>query len=573
MNALPKFPAQIVSAAQDYARQGYHVFPCKPDKSPYTEHGFKDATTDPFQIERWLQQWPDAMIGMATGARSGIVVIDVDIKNGVDGFAELAKRGIEMPTDAVEVKTPSGGSHFYFSIQPGQSFRNSAGKIAPGVDVRADGGYVIVPPSRPAPDGPAYHYARDGGRLSPLPDTIAALMVKRRDVAPVAPRNDDTSIGELEELLSYLDPDCGYDDWNTALTAVHSATGGSSDGLAIADAWSKRGHKYPGSGELVSKWKSYHAGGAVTGATLAQMARDRGADLAAIRHKHQARRALAEMPPLPPSAPPPQPAAPSIALPEITADSFAGKPIPEMRSHDAKGMIPGVGVTLIYGDGGTGKSTVAIQLAASTVLGRDWLGVHVRRGPVYYFSAEDPIDVMHKRLADYAAFIGADLAAMAGLHIAPMLGRDCVMAENNGKGIIQKTAVFHAVAARVAAVKPALIIMDNAIDIFAGDANDAAQVKQFMHLLSGLSIIADSPVVLLAHPSRSGMANGTGDGNSVHWSNSARSRLYLYRRTTSGADGEIVEDDPCARVLKVMKSNYSATGDEIGMRWEAGCFA
>lgn len=262
---------------------------------------------------------------------------------------------------------------------------------------------------------------------------------------------------------------------------------------------------------------------------------------------------------------------PSLALPIVTGASLAGKPVPELQFHDVKGLVPHTGVTLLYGDGGTGKSTVALQLAAATATGGYWLGIQVNAGPVFYFSAEDPIEVTHRRLADYAAFSGADLADMGDLHIAPMLGRDCVMATAD-RGLVKPTPVFHAVKERLLSIRPALVIIDNAIDVFAGDANDAAQVKQFMHLLSGLSLEADCPVVLLAHPSRSGMSSGTGDGNSVHWSNSARSRLYLTRILTDGGDGMATEDDPAARVLKVMKANYSATGDEIRMRWEDGCF-
>ena len=131
--------------------------------------------------------------------------------------------------------------------------------------------------------------------------------------------------------------------------------------------------------------------------------------------------------------------------------------------------------------------------------------------------------------------------------------------------------MFRKFVERLKVLKPALVIVDNAIDVFAGDQNDAAQVKQFMHLLSGVSIDCDCPIVLLAHPSRSGMSSGTGDAGSVHWSNSARSRLYL-TRVFSELDNLQIEDDKNARILKVMKSNYSSTGDEIEMRYEEGCF-
>jgi hypothetical protein len=70
------------------------------------------------------------------------------------------------------------------------------------------------------------------------------------------------------------------------------------------------------------------------------------------------------------------------------------------------------------------------------------------------------------------------------------------------------------------------------------------------------------------------MSSGEGDGNSVHWNNSARSRLFLARVLREDVAGgkKFIEDDPCLRTLQVMKANYSATGEVIRMRWEGGCF-
>lgn len=258
-------------------------------------------------------------------------------------------------------------------------------------------------------------------------------------------------------------------------------------------------------------------------------------------------------------------------LNEFVVSDLAGVPVPEIQFHDANGLIPQCGVTLLFGDGGTGKSSIAQQLAVGTCLGKEWLGIHVKSGPVFYFSAEDPKEIIHKRLYDYCKFIGAEMAELSNLNIASMLGHDCVMAVKQKDGVIKPTKVFHKFVERLKAIKPALVIVDNAIDVFAGDQNDAAQVKQFMHLLSGVSIDCDCPIVLLAHPSRSGMSSGSGDAGSVHWSNSARSRLYL-TRVFSEHDNQQIEDDKNARILKVMKSNYSSTGDEIEMRYEDGCF-
>src|SRR5262245_2554003 len=71
----------LLEAALGYAARGLPVFPCKrADKSPLTRHGFNDASTDPEQIREWWTQWPNAMIGMPTGAVSGIDVLDLDVK-------------------------------------------------------------------------------------------------------------------------------------------------------------------------------------------------------------------------------------------------------------------------------------------------------------------------------------------------------------------------------------------------------------------------------------------------------------------------------------------------------------
>lgn len=127
-----------IDAALEYAEQGIPVFPCKPDKSPYTHHGHKDATTDPHKIGAWWSRWPDAWIGTPTGKRSGWFVVDED-RSGA--LAELAQ---ELP-DTRTVATPSGVRHLYLRYVEG--IRNSSGSLPDGVDVRGEGGYVIAPPS------------------------------------------------------------------------------------------------------------------------------------------------------------------------------------------------------------------------------------------------------------------------------------------------------------------------------------------------------------------------------------------------------------------------------------------
>jgi RecA-family ATPase len=150
------------------------VFPCDAEKKPLTKHGFQDATTDPERIRRWWTQHPDSLIGVPTGAASRLVVIDVDCKNGHDGEESLMqlKRELGPLPETVEVLTPSGGRHLYFGSPPGAAIRSSAGKLADGIDIRANGGYVIVPPSRV--NGRGYEWE---GSNPPEPAALPAAWV------------------------------------------------------------------------------------------------------------------------------------------------------------------------------------------------------------------------------------------------------------------------------------------------------------------------------------------------------------------------------------------------------------
>jgi hypothetical protein len=119
-----------------------------PGKHPLTPNGVKDATDDPVQLAAWREQYPFAHWAVATGARSGVIVIDLDRKPGKDGIALLAamaKARGGLPRTRM-VRTGSGGLHLYFK-HPGGHVPNSAGKLGPGIDVRGDGGYVVAPGS------------------------------------------------------------------------------------------------------------------------------------------------------------------------------------------------------------------------------------------------------------------------------------------------------------------------------------------------------------------------------------------------------------------------------------------
>jgi hypothetical protein len=123
------------------------VFPCDATKRPITPRGFKDATRDAAEIRRQFAKPGADMIGVPTGAASGFFVVDVDCKNGAPGMAWLSANRWRLLPETRWHETRSGGVHLLFAMPEGRTIRNSASKIAPGIDIRGDGGFVIVPPS------------------------------------------------------------------------------------------------------------------------------------------------------------------------------------------------------------------------------------------------------------------------------------------------------------------------------------------------------------------------------------------------------------------------------------------
>ena len=278
--AAPTDPPQneTLEKALTLVARGFPVLPLVPGgKKPLTKHGFHEASTDAGKVRGWWAWRPDANLGIPTGAPSGFVVVDLDTKKDKDGPATfqslLDRHGGAAPP--FRVRTPSGGQHLYFR-HPGRDVHVpcSVEELGPGIDVRADGGYVVVPPSRT--DEGAYEVIE---RRQPpdLPPWLLALMLappkkparknkaESATPAPTACSGTDAPVKpepcsattvtdlELNAALRRLPAD-NYTTWLTVGMALKDWD--SVKGLTLWEEWSRTSAKYE-AGTCAAKWETF----------------------------------------------------------------------------------------------------------------------------------------------------------------------------------------------------------------------------------------------------------------------------------------------------------------------------
>ena len=217
----------------------------------------------------------------------------------------------------------------------------------------------------------------------------------------------ETSASEVQDLLSYIPADCGYSDWLAVLMGMHDKFGGSTEGLAIADQWSAGGTKYV-QGEVAAKWRSFDVGGGSGLGSIAELARQNGADLSQIARQHKGGpstefRDLSD--------------AEKAAIPALMFQPWQSKdltkiPVPEFLYSDFYARKY-TSVTLAAPK--VGKSMLGLAEALDMATGRGFL-TGVERAPliVVYYNAEDDQDVMDARIAALLTHYRIDQAEIAG---------------------------------------------------------------------------------------------------------------------------------------------------------------
>jgi RecA-family ATPase len=255
-----------------------------------------------------------------------------------------------------------------------------------------------------------------------------------------------------------------------------------------------------------------------------------------------------------------------------------GKPVP-----DRQWLIPGLlvhrGITMMSGDGGTGKSLICQQLQIAAALGKPWMGIDLPESlPSLGFYCEDDEDELHRRFYDICNHYGCHFRDVAGSvrYMSRVGEKNELMTfwsgRKGGDGEGQRTALLQQLEEDTRMLGTRLTVIDTVADTFAGNENIRPQVRSFITALRRLALINNGGVLVTAHPSVSGMADGSGRSGSTGWNGSVRSRVYFYKPKVKDQDIDGEEEPTNERILKTMKSNYGPAGEKMRCQWDAGVF-
>jgi RecA-family ATPase len=255
----------------------------------------------------------------------------------------------------------------------------------------------------------------------------------------------------------------------------------------------------------------------------------------------------------------------------IHLPSWEGVTVPQRR-WIVLDWLPVRTVTLCYADGGIGKTLLALQLMAATALeNAKWCGIGVEPCNSVGLFSEDDATELHMRMDAIRQSYGASWADLANMQPVDGTGLDNILVRFESDGKMVLTPRFAQLHDEAMDLKARLVVIDTAATCFGGNENDRSQVTQFVGTaLTRLAQDIDGAVLLNAHPSLSGLANGDLRSGSTAWNNSCRSRWGMARPETESGQPNLASPE---RILTRRKSNAAPAGDTITMQWRDGVFS
>lgn len=382
-------PSPMRAAALRLARRGFRVFPLIPDTgNPAIERWPELATTDPAVIANWWGTlWPDANVGVET---TGLLVVDVDVKNGKPGPESLDMLRLEhgdLPATYTQ-RTPSGGQHLVMRAPAGVDLRNSASKLGPGLDVRSWHGFIVGAGSTKA--GKPYTADDPDAPIANAPQWLVELCrasgpsatTERQRGEPAAELDTPASIRRVTEYLSnFAEPaiEGAGGDGTAYRTACRVRDLGASESQALAlmlERWNERCAPPWDPDDLAVKVRNAYAYAENRAASATAAADFAGAPIPAPPARPAGGEpdifALPAMPQRPPLY---------FTMARDVHPRFDQRAlVQELLDHTA--------MSVVYGASNSGKTFYAMGLGWSVATGRDFLGRPVEQRGVVYVAAE-----------------------------------------------------------------------------------------------------------------------------------------------------------------------------------------
>lgn len=493
MNAAAP-PAEMLQLALKYAADGFEVFPCDPEtKKPLCTNGFKAATADEVTIRIWWHRHPAAMVGWPT---EGFLVLDADQPQGPDSLKKLEAEIGPLP-QTMTVRTPRGGTHYIFKSD--EPVKCSASGIGVNLDIRGDGGYIILAGSITA-TGKRYEVLVDA---PPAPAPIGLVKnanscksgaANRLPTPPSLPGSGSTPYGQAA--------------LNAEVYRISTAPEGSRNACLNAAAFSLG--TLIAAGELVE-------GEAVEGLTeAAQEAGLTDAEISrTIGSGLEAGKLSPRLPPDPgkifAASAPAGAAGPWIAeaLKNGSISRFIDASPPALNWIFRDSLLART-TGLIVGPGAAGKSTLALETLMAVATGRDILpGVFspAKAGKVLGVFGEDDETVLHHRIHQLTnQLFGFDRVAQdllrRNLAVVSATGRDIRFIGQSSKHLAESVFFGEIFAALKGITDLELIVLDPIARFHGLEENDNGAGTFLITLMERLAQETGAAVIALHHVSK-----------------------------------------------------------------------
>lgn len=504
------------------------------------ENWQKRSLDDPLAI---IETWPETGYNVGIHCK-GLVVLDVDVRDGKPGMENLAK--LPALPNTFTVRTPSGGLHIYFSTPEGVEYRNSPGSLPPGIDVRGAGGQVLAPGSMI--DGVDYKIVNNAP-VAPAPLELLTLLNERRSreekagCGVIGELDTDENLADARDYLAKRAPSAvqGARDDTAVLVANHIYDCGVSEATCR---------------ELLDEWNAEKCAPPLEDSDLDRIAesalnsRENPVGCKSVSAFGEGFEPIPESPKTSPSD-----------LLEYDRDVELSDVLRQNENAIIKGLLYFREDAILYGDSTAGKTFAALDMAWAIAQGRPWCGRRVKRCPVLYVALEG-VHGFRKRMVAASRVHGGTEGHFARLKVNVSL----VRAENGKMGADLIVSAFKQLLADAGAAN-GLIIVDTMARAMAGDnENDTADVMHFFEHRTGYIRQATGAAALIVHHSnRAGSVRGSSAAKAstdvmirAERDDKGGARRLIAEKVKDGIEGTLL-----TYRLKIIDLGEDADGDAV----------